>query len=167
MGLSFFERINEIFKDGVSIFNMVNINRHNLHIQKYLGVLNNFYGGKGGLWTRDVGASLEDQWLGLYLIMQGVWVQSMVGELRPHVPFGQNTQNIKQKHHGNKFNKDLKNSPHQKKNLKKIAILLLKQIYIIIEAKPNFLFCSHCSYQFYLAGVIFSCTWMKRQRFRN
>ena len=100
---------------------MVNINRHNLHIQKYLGVLNNFYGDKGDLRTHDVGASLEDQWLGLYLTMQWVWVQSVVWELRSHVPFGQKNQNIKQKQHGNKFNKNLKNGPHQKKkkNLKK------------------------------------------------
>ena len=35
---------------------------------------------------------------------------------------------------------------------KKINCILLKQIYMVIEAKPNFLFRSHCSYKFYLAG---------------
>ena len=35
------------------------------------------------------------QWLRLHLPMQGVWVPSLVGELRPHVPHGQKnkTQN--------------------------------------------------------------------------
>ena len=69
MGLSFFEWIHEIFKDGASISNTVNINRHNLHIQKHFGVLNNFYRGKGDLRIHDMGASMVDQWLGLYLTM--------------------------------------------------------------------------------------------------
>ena len=47
--------------------------------------------------------------------MQEVRVQSLVRELKSHMPHG---QNIKQKQHGNKFNKHFKNGPHQK-NLKK------------------------------------------------
>ena len=35
------------------------------------------------------------------------------------MPCRQKNQNIKQKQYCNKFNKDLKNGPHQKKNLKK------------------------------------------------
>ena len=36
----------------------------------------------------------------------------------PHAP-GPKNQNIKQKQYCNKFNKDFKNGPHQKKTLKK------------------------------------------------
>ena len=46
--------------------------------------------------------------------MQGVQVQPLVGELRSHMPH-QKKQNIKQKQYCNKFNKDFKNGPHQKK----------------------------------------------------
>ena len=48
------------------------------------------------------GTSLAVQWLGLHLPMQGP-----------------KKQNTKQKQYCNKFNKDFKNGPHQKKNLKK------------------------------------------------
>lgn len=39
-------------------------------------------------------------------------VQSRVRELKSHIPPGQKKQNIKQKQHYNKFNKDSKNDPH-------------------------------------------------------
>ena len=68
---------------------------------------------------RLLGTSLVVQWLRLNLPMQGVWVQSLVGELRSHTPHGQKTKNIKQKQYCNNFNKDFKNGPHAKKNLKK------------------------------------------------
>ena len=41
--------------------------------------------------------SLAIQWLRLHLPTQGVQVQSLVGELRSHMP-GVKIQNIKQKH---------------------------------------------------------------------
>ena len=50
------------------------------------------------------------------LPMQGVQVQCLVRESRFHMPHGQKTQNIKQNQYCNKFNKDFKNSPHQKKS---------------------------------------------------
>ena len=50
--------------------------------------------------------------------MQGVQIQSLVGELRSYMPWGQKTK-TKQKQYCNKFNKDFKNGLHQKKNLKK------------------------------------------------
>ena len=66
------------------------------------------------------GTSLAVQWLRLCLPVQGVWVQSLVGELRSHMPHSQKYQSIEQKQYCNKFNKDFKNGPHQKKkNLKK------------------------------------------------
>jgi len=34
----------------------------------------------------EVGTSLAVQWLRLHLPMQGVWVQSLVRELRSHMP---------------------------------------------------------------------------------
>ena len=66
-----------------------------------------------------LGTSLAVQWLRLCLPMQGVQVQSLVGELRSPMPRGQKNQNIKQKQYCNKFNKDFKNGPHQKKIYKK------------------------------------------------
>ena len=57
--------------------------------------------------------------------MQGIWVQSLVGELRSHMPCGQKSQHIKQKHDGNRFNKDFKNGSHQK-ILKKKSISSLE-----------------------------------------
>ena len=54
------------------------------------------------------------QWLRLYLPMQGVQVQFLVGELRPHTPRSQKNQNMEQKQCCNQFNKDCKNDPHQK-----------------------------------------------------
>ena len=63
--------------------------------------------------------------------MQGVWVQSLVGELRSHRPRGQKKQNIKQKQYCNKFNEDFKNGPHQK-NLKKKKELPRDFVYINI-----------------------------------
>ena len=60
------------------------------------------------------------QWLRLHLPVQGVWVRSLVGELRSHIAHSQKTKNIKQKQYCNKFNKDLNNGPHQKKKKKSI-----------------------------------------------
>ena len=42
------------------------------------------------------------------LAMQGVWIHSLVWELRSPVPCGQKNQNVKQKQYCNKFNKELK-----------------------------------------------------------
>ena len=64
-----------------------------------------------------LGTSLMVQWLRIRLPMQGTRVQSLVGELRSHMPRGQKSQNIEQKQYGNKFNKGFKNGPHHR-NLK-------------------------------------------------
>ena len=56
------------------------------------------------------GTSPVVQWLRLCLPMQGVWVQSLVGELRFHMPDVRKNQGIKQKQYCNKFNEDLKNN---------------------------------------------------------
>ena len=42
------------------------------------------------------GTSLVVQWLRLHLPMQGVWVQSLVAELRSHMPPGQKKTEHKQ-----------------------------------------------------------------------
>ena len=61
------------------------------------------------------GTSLVVQWLRLYSPMQGVQVQFLVGELRPHTPRSQKKkQNVEQKQCCNQFNKDCKKDPHQK-----------------------------------------------------
>ena len=59
--------------------------------------------------------SLAVQGLRFYLPVQGMWVHSLVGKLIFHMPHGQKNKNIKQKQYCNKFNKDFKNDPHQKK----------------------------------------------------
>ena len=41
---------------------------------------------------KDAGVSLVVRWLGLSLTMQGVHVQSLVGELRSHMPHSQKTK---------------------------------------------------------------------------
>jgi len=59
---------------------------------------------------KQTGTSLVVQWLRLSLPVQRVGVQSLVGELRCHMPSGQNKTNIKRKkkENCNKFNKDFK-----------------------------------------------------------
>ena len=57
---------------------------------------------------------LSGQWLYLHLSMQGVWVWSLVGELRSHMPHGWKDQKHKQKQYCNRFNKHFKNESHQK-----------------------------------------------------
>ena len=54
-------------------------------------------------------------WLRLHLPMQRVRVQSLVGELRSHVPCDQKTKTEKQEQYCNQFNKDFKNGLHLKK----------------------------------------------------
>ena len=49
------------------------------------------------------GISLVAQWLRLCLPMQGLWVRSLVRQLRSHIPGGQKTK-TKQKQYCNKFN---------------------------------------------------------------
>ena len=61
------------------------------------------------------GTSQVVQCSGLCLPRQGVWIQSLDGELRSRVPQGQKkAQNIKKKWDHNNFNKDFKNDPHQR-----------------------------------------------------
>ena len=48
------------------------------------------------------------QGLGPHFPMQWVWVRSLVGELRSHIPCDQKTKSVKQKQYYNKFNKHLK-----------------------------------------------------------
>ena len=57
------------------------------------------------------------RWLRLHLPMQVVWVWSVVGEISSHTLHGQKNQNTKQKKYCNKYNKDFKNGPHQKKKI--------------------------------------------------
>ena len=45
--------------------------------------------------------------------MKAAWVQSLVREMRPHMPRGQKAK-PKQKQSCNMFNKDFKNGPHEK-----------------------------------------------------
>ena len=54
------------------------------------------------------GTSLGVQWLRLHLPMHGMQVQSLVGQLRSHMPWGQKKKDIKQKQYCNKFTKDFK-----------------------------------------------------------
>ena len=74
------------------------------------------------------------QWLRLHFPIQGVQVQSLVGELRSHKPLGQKAK-TKQKQYYNKFNKDFKNGPYQK-NLKISATQMRKPAAIFLP--PDF-----------------------------
>ena len=62
------------------------------------------------------------QWLRLHLPMQGVWVRSLMGELRSYMPCSQKKNpNIKKKQYCNKFNKkDFKNVNIRKKKEKRL-----------------------------------------------
>ena len=66
----------------------------------------------------DTEPPLVVQWLQLSLPMQGIRVQSLVGEAKITQAWGLKPQNIKQKQYCNKFNKDFENDPHQQ-NLRK------------------------------------------------
>ena len=55
--------------------------------------------------------------------MQGAQVQSLFGELRPHMPWGPKPKNVKQRQYCDKFNKDFKNGPHKKKSLKTLKTI--------------------------------------------
>ena len=55
------------------------------------------------------------QWLRLHIPMQRVVVQSLVGELRPHMPCGQKNQNTTQEPYCDKLTEDFKNSLKNKK----------------------------------------------------
>ena len=85
-------------------------------------------------WNSPPGTSLVVQWLRLHFTIEGVQVQSLVGELRSHKPLGQKAK-TKQKQYYNKFNKYFKNSPYQK-NLKISATQMRKQAAIFLP--PDF-----------------------------
>ena len=70
--------------------------------------------------TLSTGASLVVQWLRLHLPLQGVQVQSLVRELRSHMPC--ENENINQNQYCNKFNKDFKG---KKKRNSLYSIVLL------------------------------------------
>ena len=66
--------------------------------------------------------SLAGQWLRLCFPIQGVWVRSLVGELRFYMPHSQKVKTLKKKIRNNmvtEFNKDFKNAPRQKNSFKK------------------------------------------------
>ena len=56
--------------------------------------------------------------------MQGMWVRSLIKELRSHMPLGQKTEHKQQKQHCNKFNKYVKTVHIQK---------ILKEQYALTE----------------------------------
>ena len=85
--------------------------------------------------------SLEAQWLRPRLPMQGLWVPSLLRELRSHVPPGQKHQNIKQKQYCNKFYKDFKHGPLKKKIFKKVSIQPVKSLVKLIVLVFKFLRC--------------------------
>ena len=72
------------------------------------------------------GTSLAVQRLRLGLSRQGVWIWSLVGELRSQQASQPKNQNIKQKQYCNTFNKNFKNGPHQNNLLKKMSPNLVK-----------------------------------------
>ena len=95
------------------------------------------------------------QWLRLHFPVQGLWIRSLVGELRSHMSLSQKPHNMKHKQYCNKFNKDFKNDPHYKKNLKNVnedietlnnlqshtAIQLVAQKLLFFPLTSFFLYC--------------------------
>ena len=65
--------------------------------------------------TNATGTSPVVQWLRLHLPVQEMHVWSLIGQLRSHMPGGQNNQNKKKEQYRNKFNKDFKKMIHIKK----------------------------------------------------
>ena len=68
------------------------------------------------------GTFLVVLWLRFCLLVQGMWVQSLVRELRFHISCAaprKIKQNIRQKQCCNKFHKDFKSGLHFKKSFKK------------------------------------------------
>ena len=77
------------------------------------------------------GASLVVQWLRLFhLLMQGVRFNPWSGNYIPHVS-SPKYHNRKQKQYYNKFNKEFKNSPQQKKKKKERASLEILETFIL------------------------------------
>ena len=74
-------------------------------------------------------------WLRLWPAMQGMRVQSLIEELRSHMPPRQKTQRIKQKQYGNKLSKDFKNGPHQK--IRKRPSLVAQWIRILLPMQET------------------------------
>ena len=74
--------------------------------------------------------------LRLHLPTWGVWVRSLVEELRSHTPGGQKTKKHKTEAICNKLNKDFKNDPHQKqeKVFSKKFIPMRKKICVMVCA---------------------------------
>ena len=72
-------------------------------------------------WLRSItGTSLPVQWLRLHLPMQRVWVRSLMGELRPHMSWGQKTKTPNRSNVTNSI-KTLK-MVHTKKSFKKYLL---------------------------------------------
>ena len=76
------------------------------------------------LWRKNEGTSQTDQWASLHLPVQGLWVQSLVRELRSHMPCGQRNQNIKQQQYSNNSIKTLKMVYIKKKKIKVLKKIL-------------------------------------------
>ena len=67
------------------------------------------------------GTSMTAHWVRLCLPMQGLWVPSLVGELRSHMLCNQKTK-TKQKHYCNIFNKDKIKSDHPEQGLANLPV---------------------------------------------
>ena len=75
-----------------------------------------------------LGTFLGVQCLRLCLLIQGVWVQSLVGELRSHMPLGQNTKTWNRSNIVIKSMKSLKMVHIKKKIFKKKDALVIQSI---------------------------------------
>ena len=73
--------------------------------------------------------------------MQGVQVRSLVRDLRPHLPCSQ--KDMKQRKYCNKFNKDFKNSPHEKNLFKNCHLLNTLLIWMTPIGHPSLVINPH------------------------
>ena len=89
----------------------------------------------------DSGASLVAQWLRIYLPMQGTWIQSLVRELRYHMPWGNKAHmlQLKKPMHSNEDP-----APSQKKRSSDSSLVALNsfssvQLVSFFSLQPDFL----------------------------
>ena len=79
---------------------------------------------------KRLGSSLAVQYLRLLLPMKGVWVRSLVGELRSHRLHGQKPEYRKRNQHCNTFNKVFQNGTHTQIFKKEMMIgLFIEEIF--------------------------------------
>ena len=92
-----------------------------------------------------IGTSLVVKWLRLRLPMQRVWVWSLAGHLRSHMPCGPKMKTLNRSNIVKSSIKTLKNGPHFLKNLKKKRnIVEVQCVFQVYGKMSQFYMCAFC-----------------------